>query len=105
MQIVTDDVVSLFIGMRDMAANLFGMHIDRAHSREYRQRRIARLLLQMRVIDRLAIDAGRCAGLQPADAKRARTQALGQCFCWRITGTTTGIAGITDMNFAIEDGD
>ena len=58
----------------------------------------------MCIVDSLAIDTRRCAGLQSIDAEWTSAQALGQRFRRWIAGTATGITGITNVNLAVEEG-
>src|SRR5690349_9231061 len=62
-----DDVVSLGIGMRHPARHLTRMLLGASEEREHGDRiEVARLLFQLREIDRTAVDTRRCARLQPA---------------------------------------
>ena len=79
-----DDFVGCGRGVGDPARALLGMHRRIAHEGKHRRRIVARLLLGLTVIDGAAVDARRCAGLQPANRQIQFAQAGGQRHRGRI---------------------
>src|SRR5580698_3550502 len=72
--------------------------------RKYRNRVIPGLRLQMRVVDRAAIDPGRSAGLEPPDPQVQGPQSVGQSVRWRIAGATSLVLIETHMDAPPQEG-
>ncbi len=98
-----DDLVGAMVRVRDPAAHLARMRCTRAHEREDRLRSIARLFLELGVIDSAAVDTGRRPGLQAPHWKGQLAQARRQRDRRGVSGTPSLEAREADVNEAAQE--
>ena len=103
-QRVADDLVGLFGGVGDPAADLLRMFVHRTEEGHHRARRVAGLLVHHAVIQRAAVDARRRAGLQAVDLERTLAQACGQRGGRRVAHAAGGVLGRADVDLAGQEG-
>ncbi|KAG1212178.1 hypothetical protein G6F35_010410 [Rhizopus arrhizus] len=103
-QRVADDLVGLFGGVGDPAADLLRMLVHRAEEGHHRARRVAGLLVHHAVVQRAAVDARRRAGLQAVHLERALAQARRQRGGRRVAHAAGGVLGRADMDLAGQEG-
>ena len=98
------NLMGIRVGTGDMAHYLPRVLRRRSGKGEHRHRFVAGLRCQLAVIDRLAINARRRAGLEPGDAKWQLPQAGGERIGRRVAGPAALIVGQADMDAAAEKG-
>src|SRR6185312_11804080 len=103
-QRAADQLVGVFGGVGDPAADLARVFVARTQVGEHRRRIVAVLFLQAREVDAAAVDARRRAGLQPVGRQRQLAQPRSQRAGWRVTGAAAGVLGGADMDLAGEEG-
>src|SRR5579863_687988 len=74
-----------------------------SQEREYRSRLVAVLGRQARIVDRTAIDARRCAGLQATGSWHEFTQAVRERERRRITGASSRLLRQSHVDPATEE--
>ncbi|MDR9356858.1 hypothetical protein FEO99_05758 [Burkholderia multivorans] len=99
-----NDVVRALVRVRDPARQLLRMLLGTAEEREHRNRiEIARLLFELREIDRAAVDTRRRSGLQPALRQLQLLQARRQRHGGRVARATARIVVQTDVDLAVQE--
>ena len=94
-----DDVVHLFIGVRDPTRHLLRMHDIRFHQREMRYRiQVPRLFLALREIDAAAVDTAGGPRLQASLTQTGGNQFFRQRHRRRIPGASGPVMFQADMH-------
>ena len=104
-EIVENDLVGLGVGVGNVAVDLV-VHRHAGHKAERLQLavRVAGLTLKLVKVDAAAVDAGRCAGLEPAQRKAVRDQVAGQRRSGMGAVGAAVIVGIAHKNAAAQIG-
>src|SRR5262249_35653478 len=98
-----DNFVRALVRRGDVAGDLSRMLAASPEKGEHRHRLVAGLFLEAGVVDRAAVDARRCAGLEPTNAERPWAQTLRQSIRRRIAGATALVVRESDVNPAAEE--
>src|SRR5690606_28952709 len=93
-----DNLVRAGCRMRDMAAHLARVLRPPAAVREDRRRRVARLLDEVRIVDRAAVDPRRGAGLQPPDREPEVAEPAREARRGRVAGAATRMRRLADVD-------
>ena len=88
---------------RHPARHLLGVLAATTKKRKDWHRLVARLLLHDVVVERLAIETRRRAGLEPGDIERHVAQPCGKTVRWRVANTTAGLFGIANQDATAQE--
>ena len=102
-EIVADDLVGLFVGMRNSAGNLADLRPLRQEGKHHRIV-ISRLAVEDIPVDRLPVQPGRRSGFQTSKGQAELRNAFRQQVRGLVTHPSTWALLVTDMDDAMQEG-